>query len=752
VLGWVVPISNTFGLSDARIRVQLVPRSVEVLSYSARLDFYPITISEDPAVCVDIAFETGSKLCKIFPHAFVYSAVRHILIPASVQLVGDGCFVESNLCSIAFEETNDAQPPEVVIGQDVFACTSVQTIRFRENTVLSCNTLRFSGFDSVYMPCVFGSATPLEEPLDDEFLRTINRQLPFEEGRMIITRRFSLPDGCCARSIIHSIFFKPGCEVLVLGSKAFTCSWLQAIDIPDSVVKICDRCFEFCESLSSVTFGVDSRLQRIGSFAFYKCNLRDIEIPEDVSHLGKWCLAENKCLVSVFFRSDNPTPARQSRALDVPKLVEIPESIFHGDDSLRHITFPWHILKICDSRCTSFDVVVFSPGCVLQSLAGLRGSNLVRVVIPRSVRSLEEFCFSDCKSLVSIVFEEGSNLERIGRDACACTAITEIVIPRSVELLDDWCFYSCNFLTSIWIEGGSHLLRIGGRAFGGCAAVTLRIPASVTDLGPFCVSGSKALKQVIFEENSRLQTIADFSLADSSIRSIVIPASVSVLGCFCFSSCNSLTSVVFEAGSNLRKICRDAFDECSALESITLPESMIIDITQGLREKFPAMLAHFDGDIRGYCVVEPCFRECTSLKHVTFALPACASGRAVFTMLGVGYGSYDCLHLWQTLGFPADFDASVDPSYCTEALERVILQYVLMGFVIIDSSCFAGCTALETVRFVSPQLEKEISGADLHAFFDEMQFVIVSADGDSLARIATEQGMLPQGMRVFGGL
>jgi hypothetical protein len=385
------------------------------------------------------------------------------------------------------------------------------------------------------------------------------------------------------------------------------------------------------------------------------------------------------------------------------------------------------------------------------------------IVIPKSVKLLDRNCFYNCVSLISIVFEKNSQLERIGEYACTSTAITEIVIPKSVKLLDSNCFYNCVSLASVWIEDDSHLSKIGANAFYLCAVVSLKIPASVTALENHCFSHCFSLEQVIFEKNSLLRTIGESTLLRSAIRSIVIPASVSLLDIGCFFNCISLASIVFEAGSNLREIGSCAFAECSALESIILPESMIVDRTQGLREKFPAMLAHFDGDIRGYGIQEHCFSGGTSLKHVTFVLPACVRGRVAFTMFGVGDVAYESLHLWQTLGFPAHSDAYLgshvtEPRFpipsrtSIEAFERTILPYMLGGFVIIDSFSFVNCPALETVRFVSPQLEKEISGAELHAFFEGMQFVIVSADGDSLARIATEQGMLPPNIRVFGEL
>ena len=80
------------------------------------------------------------------------------------------------------------------------------------------------------------------------------------------------------------------------------CKSLQAITIPTSVEEIDNSAFENCRSLKSITFGgqqtnisgrlnapaaSESRLQRIGNWAFYNCHeLQNLTIPEGVKEIG----------------------------------------------------------------------------------------------------------------------------------------------------------------------------------------------------------------------------------------------------------------------------------------------------------------------------------------------------------------------------------------------------------------------------------------------------------------------------------
>jgi hypothetical protein len=145
------------------------------------------------------------------------------------------------------------------------------------------------------------------------------------------------------------------------------------------------------------------------------------------------------------------------------------------------------------------------------------------LIIGLKVEVLGEDCFSERKSLQSVIFEEGSKLMRI--EDCAffnCSGLKSICIPASVESLGDCCFGSCTTLSKVTFEPGSKLVRIEKGAFAGCL----------------------------------------------SLSSICIPAQIQILVTKCFAACRSLATLTFERQSKLKQIDHEAFDECRALRRL----------------------------------------------------------------------------------------------------------------------------------------------------------------------------------------
>jgi hypothetical protein len=68
------------------------------------------------------------------------------------------------------------------------------------------------------------------------------------------------------------------------------------------------------------------------------------------------------------------------------------------------------------------------------------GTGLIELILPASVEVLGDGCFSECKSLSSIIFESGSKLSRIEKWAFCQTGLIEIILPVSVEVLSEACF------------------------------------------------------------------------------------------------------------------------------------------------------------------------------------------------------------------------------------------------------------------------------------------------------------------------
>lgn len=70
-----------------------------------------------------------------------------------------------------------------------------------------------------------------------------------------------------------------------IGSYAFAgCTELISISFPNSIRSISEHCFEGCIGLSSIT--IPNRVENIGEFAFYNCNLNSITISNSVTYIG----------------------------------------------------------------------------------------------------------------------------------------------------------------------------------------------------------------------------------------------------------------------------------------------------------------------------------------------------------------------------------------------------------------------------------------------------------------------------------
>ncbi len=97
-------------------------------------------------------------------------------------------------------------------------------------------------------------------------------------------------------------------------------------------------------------------------------------------------------------------------------------------------------------------------------------------------------------------------------------------------------------------------------------------------IGTYCVTGlrnKEVTEVVIFDEykGRKVASIGSSAFEDcSSLTSITIPENVTSIGESAFSGCSSLTSIVIPDG--VTEIGSSAFDGCSSLTSITIPDSV----------------------------------------------------------------------------------------------------------------------------------------------------------------------------------
>lgn len=390
-----------------------------------------------------------------------------------------------------------------------------------------------------------------------------------------------------------------GYPVTGIEDKAFFgCFFLTSIEIPSSVTQLGNQAFQYCASLSSVSFGADSQLTSIGASAFSWCfKLADIEIPASVKSIGA-------------------------------------RAFFHCS-SLESITIPFVGATLNGKNNTHFGYI-FGASSYADNNDYIPAS--LKTVVVTGGKRIRAHAFSGCSSLTSV--EIPSSVTNIGAQAFyGCSSLESIVVPfvgaTPSDMIDTHFGYifgasSCSdnsdyvpmSLKNVVITGGN---MIGASAFSGCSSLeSIHIPSSVTNIGAQVFSGCSSLIRMTVDPVNPVYHSAGNCLIETASKTLIagcqssiIPAdgSVTGIGAYAFHNCFSLASI--KIPSSVTSIGTSAFHNCFSLASIEIPSSL----TNIGREAFyncssltgieiPSLVTNIDN-----CT----FWYCSSLTSITFA-------------------------------------------------------------------------------------------------------------------------------------
>lgn len=182
---------------------------------------------------------------------------------------------------------------------------------------------------------------------------------------------------------------------------------------------------------------------------------------------------------------------------------------------------------------------------------GFASTNITKITIPKSVKSVGISAFMYCTNLKEVVFEEGSEVEAIMNGTfAACENLESVNIPQTVKLIYPMAFTGCTSLKSVNLPDG--LERIGYQAFYQAGLEQIVIPASVCD-------------EIVpdLDENGEQKKDEDGKLLYKTYMGI---------GYAAFHSCESLKLAVVNA--QVETLYSGVFGYCLALESVYLPKSL----------------------------------------------------------------------------------------------------------------------------------------------------------------------------------
>lgn len=528
------------------------------------------------------------------------TALESVEMPASAVTFADQTFYG---CSALKEIKNTDKKEITSFGNYTFAgCTSLEAIDFSEATATSITTGMFDGCTkladvklntgkitsigaSAFRNCVSLVSEVPEGTPDNAKISAF----PFTSLTKVTSFGTSAFEGCTGITKLETATGK-----ITIGTAAFRgCSSLTSVTLSKNVTTINTSAFGSCAKLTTfntdantnfeakngllykadgtiicipaglefenntVTLGDD---EKIGAGALDGCvNLKKLVLPESITKIADDYFQDAKYLEEIVISS---------------KTESIGDSAFDGS-GLKKITYNGYVSDEAETLKTS----VFPATLKTIGKYAFMGTQLEKVIIPETLNGVE---FNSKGNVSSYSIKDG---------AFSASALKSVVIEGAETYFamnssgKDGVFANCVQLTDVKFM--AETAQYGKNLFYGCTALTsVQLPSKATALGEYMFVECTALTSITIPES--VTTLGYSVFRGSGIKEIEIPAGIEAIPNWTFMDCANLTKVVFHEG--LTSIGSHAFENCTALEKVELPEG----------------LTQLDG-----------FTGCTNLKEIT---------------------------------------------------------------------------------------------------------------------------------------
>ena len=456
------------------------------------------------------------------------------------------------------------------------------------------------------------------------------------------------------------------------------CLEITNVTISDGVTSIGSYAFCYC-SVKSITlpFG----LKHIGSSAFSNCpNIQQINIPDSVEHIDPYAFSFCKGLHTVQLPSS---------------LTLISEELFAECDNLRNLSIPDTVTEIGANaflRCTAF---------ILEKL-------------PAGIKSIGASAFENCGAVESLALPK--TLESIGNAAFTGTVIGKASFDGTLEKWKAIGGDGCGIARDK-IDFLEHICDFSGweydehKHWQSCSCGKTQNEGEHTGDGDTCTVCDAALSAAL--DSGSIGDGLSWSLSRSGVLTISGSGKMSDFSSVANAAPwdkqkDKIQSAVI--GSGVQSISGDAFSGCTALEKVTISETVAqIDLNAfggctALAEfEVAADNKAFSSDGGVLFTADKKLLRCPVGKAADYTVP---SG----TVAIAGGAFKDCSKL-ESLVIPDSVISIGESAFenCA-ALKRITLP---KNITKLEASCFSGCTALAEIALpdsVKTLGEKVFSG------------------------------------------
>ncbi|MBR6825365.1 MAG: leucine-rich repeat domain-containing protein, partial [Oscillospiraceae bacterium] len=393
-----------------------------------------------------------------------------------------------------------------------------------------------------------------------------------------------------------------------IGARAFyCCSQLRSCAIAEGVTSLGEEAFYCCSSLTEMIFP-NGELTAIAEGCFIGCeSLQTVEIPANIRSIGAKAFQGCLGLVHLRIAQDNPylhmdaygaiyqldpmilvyyPPMRQGAYAVAQGTAAIGPSAFYSCMGLTGVELPDTLSRIeanAFAYCTDLGQFPMPAGLQFIGQGAFRCcERLCFSDLPQGVERIETEAFYGCDSLEAVSLP-AYRLRYLGPGAFAeCDHLTTVFLPKGLTSIEQGTFRGCGRLESVY--RGACIETVGDYAFADCSMLTTApFPKSLRRIGEYAFANTRMNRVDLYEDVSFVACTAfagckelrfirvstDNPIYRNDEKGILYTKNFDTLVC-----CPSTVEGSIRVNENTAVIADHAFDDCTALTVVTLPEGV----------------------------------------------------------------------------------------------------------------------------------------------------------------------------------
>lgn len=487
---------------------------------------------------------------------------------------------------------------------------------------------------------------------------------------------------------------------------------ITSVVIEEGVTSIGRDTFYHCDNITEVS--IASTVSSVGDEAFSYCTgLTSITIPETVKTLGDRVFVESSSLEEIIVDANNPSYASADGVLFDKAMQQL--IYYPGAKKAEEYEIPGTVTSINDyafSNCRNITSVVVPEGVTYFGFYSFYNCEYLETInFPSTLETIGNSAFYGCSSLAcDIIIPEG--MKSVGDSAFAeCSSITRVVLPESVSLIDYHAFYGCYDLESITISNKKCKIYEESETISRNAVICGYAGSTAYD---YAFENGREFMDIETEEVTLKGQCGPNLVYEIKDNVITITGTGEMYDNPQFKGNDEITAAVIGEGATT--IGEGAFSDCDSLASVSLPETLVAISADAFAYCYDLTEINIPDSVMR--IGDQAFYDCSSLASVTLPSKLREISQELFA---------DCSSL-EEIVIPEGIRSIKSGAFrnCYNLTTATLPESLTK----IESSAFYSCSALEAVTI--PEAVTSI-GNNAFGYCEALTAIIIPAAVEEIA-------------------